>query len=48
MGRIVMDVRITNQQDLVMAKARAIPADQVRQLTIKGVIDTGCNHLILP
>ena len=48
MGRIVMDVQVVNQQDMVMFKNRAISADQVRQMTIKGIIDTGCNYLILP
>lgn len=48
MGRVMVDLQVANNQDVQMFKARAIGGDQVRQLQIKGLVDTGANYLILP
>ena len=44
----MIDVTVANKIDLAMFQARALQADQVRQLSLKGVVDTGSSHLILP
>lgn len=48
MGRVVVDLALANNQDVQMVKGHALPAGQVRHATIKGVVDCGANHLVLP
>ncbi len=48
MGRITLDFEIANNQDLVLAAAGALPPDQVRRVTLQGVVDTGATRLVLP
>ncbi len=48
MGRITMEFTIANNQDVVAAEVGALAADQVRRVTLKGVIDTGATRLVLP
>lgn len=48
MGRIVVDLRVANNQDVQMARGHALAPEEVRQTVIQGVVDTGANHLILP
>ncbi len=48
MGRVAVDVAITNAADQVLAEAGHLPADQVRRATIEGIVDTGAAMLVLP
>jgi len=47
-GRTLVDLNVANLQDVLMFRAGAIPGNQVRQVQLQGVIDTGTNYLILP
>jgi predicted aspartyl protease len=48
MGRITIDVKLANKLDVERSKDGTIPGDQVRQVTLPGVVDTGANWLVLP
>ena len=48
MGRSKIDVKLANKFDVEKAKAKEIPKDQVRQLTIEGTVDNGASYLVLP
>lgn len=47
-GRITVTVRLTNRVDLEKAREGLMAADQVRETTLEGLVDTGANHLVLP
>lgn len=48
MGRVAVEVELTNAEDLVLAKNGALAADKVRRVRLTGMVDTGANHLVLP
>jgi clan AA aspartic protease len=48
MGRVAIEVAITNEGDQVLSEAGHLPADQVRRATIEGLVDTGAAMLVLP
>lgn len=48
MGRFSVEVELANYEDVANAKAGFIPADRVRRLTIRGVVDTGATRLVIP
>ena len=48
MGRVTVEVELTNAEDLVLAKRGVIPSDQVRRVRMAGTVDTGANYLVLP
>lgn len=48
MGRVSIEVELTNAEDLVLAKKGVLPSDQVRRLRMAGIVDTGANYLVLP
>jgi clan AA aspartic protease len=48
MGRVAVDMAITNEGDQILAEAGYLPADQVRRTTIQGIVDTGAAMLVLP
>lgn len=48
MGRFAVDVELANYADLARADAGDIPADQVRRVRIRGVVDTGATRLVIP
>jgi clan AA aspartic protease len=48
MGRVLIEVDLANQQDLVRASDGTIAPGSVRRLRAPGVIDTGASHLVLP
>ena len=47
-GRISIDFEVANNDDLALARRGVLPADQVRRLTISGVVDPGAAMLVLP
>lgn len=48
MGRFSVEIRLANFSDVAHAESGALAADQVRQATIRGVIDSGASRLVLP
>jgi predicted aspartyl protease len=48
MGRFSVDVELTNDEDLVRAKAGVISPEQVRRVRIRGVVDSGATRLVIP
>lgn len=46
-GRILVQVELTNAEDLIRAKYGSIAPDKVRRLTVEGTVDTGANYLVL-
>src|SRR5271166_4878093 len=47
-GRITIEVELTNAEDLVRVKDGTLTPDKVRRLRLPGLVDTGANHLVLP
>jgi predicted aspartyl protease len=48
MGRIKVEVELANNGDLEAAERGDLPVDQVRRVTIVGVVDSGASRLVLP
>ncbi len=48
MGRITLEFTIANYRDVVAAEASLLPPEQVRRVTLRGVVDTGATRLVLP
>ncbi|HUB24983.1 MAG TPA: retroviral-like aspartic protease family protein [Tepidisphaeraceae bacterium] len=48
MGRFSVEVELANDEDLVGAKLGVISPDQVRRMTIRGVVDSGATRLVIP
>lgn len=48
MGRISLEFKVVNNQDLILAKRGGLAADEVRSQMIDGIIDTGAAQLVLP
>jgi predicted aspartyl protease len=48
MGRFAVDVELTNNRDLLKAEDGELPAQQVRRVRIRGVVDTGATRLVIP
>ena len=48
MGRFSVDVALTNNMDLMLAQAGHLPAEKVRRMTVRGVVDTGAARLVIP
>jgi predicted aspartyl protease len=48
MGRVAVEVELTNAEDLVRVKDGTLAPDQVRRLRLAGMVDTGASYLVLP
>lgn len=48
MGRVMVEVKVTNHRDMLFAEAGTLPSEKVRRLQITGVVDSGANWLVLP
>jgi len=48
MGRFSVTVEMANYRDVLRAETGDIPADSVRRLSIRGVVDTGASRLVIP
>lgn len=48
MGRFSVEVELANDEDLVRAKDGRIPAEQVRRMRVRGVVDSGATRLVIP
>jgi len=47
-GRFSVDVELANYDEMARARAGDIPADKVRRLTLRGVVDSGATRLVVP
>jgi predicted aspartyl protease len=47
-GRIKLDFEIANNGDLEAVARRQLPRDQVRRVTIRGIVDSGATRFVLP
>jgi predicted aspartyl protease len=48
MGRFSVDFEITNYADFILASEGRLPPDQVRRLSLSGIVDPGAALLVLP
>src|SRR4051812_1471147 len=48
MGRVVAELTVANNDDVVLARTGALAPEQVRQIQIPGVVDSGATRLVLP
>ena len=48
MGRVTVEVELTNAEDLVGVKMKVLTPDKVRRVKVPGVVDTGATYLVLP
>ena len=48
MGRISVNLKLTNDKDILRAEDGRLPRDQIRQTTARGVVDTGATRLVIP
>ncbi len=48
MGRVTVEVVVRNEGDHVLVESGQIKPDQVRQMTVSGIVDTGAAMLVLP
>lgn len=48
MGRFSVEFEVANYYDVARAEHGDLPADQVRRMKIKGVVDSGASRLVLP
>jgi clan AA aspartic protease len=48
MGRISIEVELTNAEDLVLVKNGALTPDKVRRVRVVGWVDTGASYLVIP
>jgi predicted aspartyl protease len=48
MGRTTLEFTVANNDDVAAARKGTITPDQVRRVTLEGVVDTGATRLVLP
>jgi predicted aspartyl protease len=48
MGRVYVEVELTNAEDLVRVKDGTLTKDKVRRVRTTGTVDTGANYLVIP
>ena len=48
MGRVTVEIELTNHQDSVLAGHGNLAADKVRHVRVSGLVDTGASYLVLP
>ena len=47
-GRFSIQFEVANDKDLMRAEEGIISPDQIRRMTIEGVVDPGASRLVLP
>ena len=47
-GRFSVNVELANNDDLALVRRGLLPADQVRRVTVPGLVDSGATRLVLP
>ena len=48
MGRFSVNVEVANYDDVVLAGAGHLPAESVRRVMLRAVVDSGATRLVLP
>ena len=48
MGRFAIEIELTNSRDFALMQLGLITSDKVRQVKIRGVVDTGATRLVIP
>jgi predicted aspartyl protease len=48
MGRVLVELEVVNNADLILAEAGHLDPAEVRRQTIQGVVDSGATNLVLP
>ncbi|MBI1922696.1 clan AA aspartic protease [Candidatus Poribacteria bacterium] len=48
MGRFAVEFKLSNSIDVADARRGLLPPEQVRQVTMQGVVDTGATRLVIP
>ena len=48
MGRFDVEMTISNNRDVQLSEAGALPKHKVRRLKVRGLVDLGANWLVLP
>lgn len=48
MGRVTVDMKVANRKDRHLAESGFKPQEEVRETSIKGIVDTGAAMLVLP
>ena len=48
MGRVTIDAKVSNVGDRILADNGHRSVDQIRQVTLRGIVDTGAAMLVLP
>lgn len=48
MGRFSVDIELGNNDDMARARAGDIPTDEIRRVTVRGVVDSGATRLVIP
>ncbi|MHB1424046.1 MAG: aspartyl protease family protein [Gemmataceae bacterium] len=48
MGRVAVEVEVVNYRDLIRAEEGDIPAEQIRRMRVKGIVDAGATYLVVP
>jgi len=48
MGRVTVELEISNYHDVHLAESKVISKEEVRRVQAIGVVDTGANLLVLP
>ncbi len=47
-GRFAIEFQVANSRDVIKAEEGTLAEEQVRRLTIRGVVDSGASRLVLP
>ena len=48
MGRVTVEMKVANRKDRYLAESGFKPLEEVRETSIKGIVDTGAAMLVLP
>jgi predicted aspartyl protease len=48
MARFEVEFEVANNKDLALAQAGHLKMDEVRRMTIRGIVDPGASRLVLP
>ena len=48
MGRISVDLKLTNSEDVFLAAEGLLSPDKIRRRTVRGVVNTGVLRLVIP
>jgi predicted aspartyl protease len=47
-GRVTSDIVLANNDELAVTRQQGLDPGSVRHIRVKGIVDTGANHIVLP